>query len=243
MRALEWDGTSADRLTLMFDWWLDEKRVAGDEHLDDEFVASYEAKAHFDPSHDVQLLVDNGLTHRSTIVDFGAGTGTFACAVAQTGAEVFAVDPSPAMVKAARSKTALLPNLTVVQAGLLSYEHHGDPIGFVYSRNALHHLPEFWKVIALLRIADLLERDGILLLRDIAFDFAPSETTASLNAWLKAAPSDAATGYTRNDMAKHVREEFSTFSWLLEESLRNTGFEIIEKTVDRNVYAKYLCRR
>ena len=93
----------------MVDWWLDEQRVAGDEHLDDEFVASYETKTRFDPSQDVQLLVDNGLTHRSTIVDFGAGTGTFACAVAQTGAKVFAVDPSPAMVQAARSEGRTSP--------------------------------------------------------------------------------------------------------------------------------------
>ena len=97
-------------------------------------------------------------------------------------------------------------------------------------------------MLALLRIADLLERGGVLLLRDIAFDFAPSDTTASLNAWLEAAPSDEGTGYTLSDFAKHVREEFSTCTWLLDESLRNTGFEILEKAFDRNVYARYLCR-
>lgn len=39
-----------------------------------------------------------------------------------------------------------------VEAGFLTYEHTGDPPGFVHSRHALHHLPDFWNGVALARI-------------------------------------------------------------------------------------------
>ena len=36
---------------------------------------------------------------------------------------------------------------------ILTYEHEGDPPDAVLTRNALHHLPDFWKVAGLERIA------------------------------------------------------------------------------------------
>jgi hypothetical protein len=41
---------------------------------------------------------------------------------------------------------------------------HFDP---VYSRYALHHLPDFWKAIALTRAADLLRSGGVPRLWDV----------------------------------------------------------------------------
>jgi len=60
-----------------------------------------------------------------------------------------------------------------VQAGFLSYEHEGNAADIVYSRNALHHLPDFWKAVALERIAGILKPDGTPRLRDLVFDFDP----------------------------------------------------------------------
>src|SRR5215475_7731072 len=45
-----------------------------------------------------------------------------------------------------------LGNVEVLRAGFLSYEHAGPPADFVYSRYALHHLPDFWKAVALARL-------------------------------------------------------------------------------------------
>jgi SAM-dependent methyltransferase len=58
-----------------------------------------------------------------------------------------------------------------MRAGFLSYEHEGDPPDAVFTRNALHHLPDFWKAAALERIARLLRPRGVLLLRDIVYSF------------------------------------------------------------------------
>ncbi|MDJ0959076.1 MAG: class I SAM-dependent methyltransferase [Acidimicrobiia bacterium] len=227
----------------MVDWWPNDERFVGAEHLDATFVEAYDSKAQFDPTDDIDLLVRHGLARNATVIDLGAGTGTFAAAAAETGATVIAVDPSPAMAEAIRSKSGFYPNLVVVEAGMLSYQHDGEPVDFVYSRNALHQLPEFWKVIALQRIAQLLTDGGLFLLRDIVYDIPPHEIVPTIDGWLAAAPSDPASGYTRADLRTHIMSEYSTFSWLLESALQRTGFEIVHKSVRRSVYATYLCRR
>jgi len=127
---------------------LEELALAGPEHLDEAYVSGYDRKAGFDPGPDVELLRSLGLGPGSTVVDLGAGTGTFALAVAPYCERVVAVDVSPAMLDALSAKVAEhgATNVECVQAGFLSYEHSGAPPEFVYSRNALHHLPDFWKV-------------------------------------------------------------------------------------------------
>src|SRR5262245_32145565 len=75
-----------------------------------------------------------------------------------------------------------------VQAGFLSYQHEGAAPEFVYTRNALHHLPDFWKGVALTRIAGLLADDGILQLRDLVFSFDLSHLETGIADWLRALP-------------------------------------------------------
>lgn len=130
---------------------LGEIALAGPEHLDPAYVEGYDRKAAFDPSADLALLRELGLNADSTLVDLGAGTGTFALAAASECRRVIAVDVSPAMVARMQSKAAEhgITNVECVRAGYLSYRHTGVPADFIYTRNALHHLPDFWKAIAL----------------------------------------------------------------------------------------------
>jgi len=51
----------------------------------------------------------------------------------------------------------------------------------------------------------------------------------------------SATGYTRDDLAEHIRSEHSTFRWLLETAARRTGFEIVTVEFRRRVYGAYTC--
>jgi SAM-dependent methyltransferase len=123
----------------------DELALAGREHLDPAYVEGYDAKAAFDPAGDLAELRELGLDAEATLVDLGAGTGTFALAAAAVCRRVVAVDVSPPMVAALRSRAAGLENVEVVEAGFLTYRHMGAPAHFVYTRNALHHLPDAWK--------------------------------------------------------------------------------------------------
>jgi SAM-dependent methyltransferase len=225
---------------------LDELAFAGPEHLDPRYVEGYDEKARFDPDDDLALLRGLGLGARSTLVDLGAATGTLALAAASEATRVVAVDVSPAMVAAARAKAAARSATSVecVQAGFLGYEHTGEPADFVYSRNALHHLPDFWKAIALERIAALLRPGGVFRLRDIVFAFEPSEAATRIAAWLDTAAPRPELGWTRDELEAHVRDEHSTFSWLLEPMLERAGFEIEQADYGSlRIYAAYLCRK
>ncbi len=126
-----------------------------------------------------------------------------------------------------RAAQAGIGNLHAVRAGFLTYRHHGPRVDAIFTRNALHHLPDFWKAVALDRMAGLLRPGGILRLHDLIYDFGPEEAEAALDRWLGGGVDDPAIGYTAADFAEHVRTEFSTFRWLLEPILAATGFEII----------------
>jgi SAM-dependent methyltransferase len=137
-------------------WMLDELAHAGPEHLDPDFVAGYERKQGYpDPAEDLAVLAAHGLGATSTVVDLGAGTGRFSLAAARRFGQVTAVDISPAMLAALRERATAtgVANLACVQAGFLSYRHAGPPADAVYTRNALHQLPDFWLLEPMLAAA------------------------------------------------------------------------------------------
>ena len=224
-------------------WMFDELAHAGPEHLDPAFVAGYDRKSGADPSGDLAVLRRHGLTETSTLVDLGAGTGRLALAAAPHCRRVVAVDVSAAMLDFLRSRAAeaSITNVQCVRAGFLTYEHDGPPADAVYTRNALHHLPDFWKAMALRRIASILRPQGVLVVRDLIFDFRPSEADDVLAQWLDGAVNDPAEGYTREEFAEHVRSEHSTFRWLFEPMLVAAGFQIVEADFRRSVYGSYTC--
>jgi SAM-dependent methyltransferase len=155
-------------------WQFDEVAHAGPEHLDAGYVAAFDLKAQTDWSEEIATLLALGIGPASTIVGFGAGTGTFAEAIAGRVARVVSVDISPAMVATMQAR-----GLEAVRAGLLSYEHVGVPPDAIFSSNALRHLPDFWKAIALQRIARLLRPGGVLRLSDIIYSSPTGPMTST----------------------------------------------------------------
>jgi ubiquinone/menaquinone biosynthesis C-methylase UbiE len=225
---------------------FDELRHAGQEHLDPAFVAAYDRKARTDVNGDLEVLLAIGLSDRSTVMDIGAGTGTFALAAGLLCERVVAVDVSPAMLDALRAKLATsgLTNVECVRAGFLTFELPANTVDFAYSRNSLHHLPDFWKVIALRRIADVLRPGGVLRLRDLVYSFAPERADDVLETWLAQAPLNPKDGWTRQELETHIRDEHSTFSWLLERMLEQTGFAIEDVShAASQVFSAYTCRK
>jgi len=223
---------------------IDELAHAGPEHLDPAFVAGYDRKqGHPDPAEDLAAFEAHGLDASSAVVDLGAGSGQFALAAARRFGHVTAADVSPAMIALLRERAAAagLANLDCVQAGFLSYDHSGPPADGVHTRNALHQLPDFWKAVALDRIARMLRPGGVLRLRDLIYDFDPGEAPGIFQRWFDHAAVNPAEGYTGADYAEHIRTEFSTFRWLLEPMLAATGFEIVAADFAGRLYGAYTC--
>ena len=228
-------------------WMIDELAHAGPEHLDEGFIAGFDRKQGYpDAAADIAAFEAHGLGKTSSVVDFGTGTGQFAIPAAARFGRVIAVDVSPAMLSALRAKAkgtlsqADLPRLECVRGGFLSYSP-AAPVDGVYTRHALHQLPDFWKVTALRRIADLLRPGGVLRLVDLIYDFGPGETDAVFADWFANAATDPAAGYTAADYAEHIRTEYSTFRWLLEPMLAATGFEVADVSYKGRLYGAYTC--
>jgi ubiquinone/menaquinone biosynthesis C-methylase UbiE len=228
-------------------WRLDEVASAGRENLDAKHVALYDEKEDGGAAAEVELLQGLGLDARSTVIDLGAGTGQFALAVAERCRRVVAVDVSPVMLVRLQDKLAAasVSNVDVVSAGFLSYEHQGEPADVVYTRWALHHLPDFWKALALARMRTVLRPGGILRLSDIVYSFDLADADVRLEQWCSSLPELAVSEgeWTRPDIEEHVRDEHSTFTWLLEPMIERAGFRIEVRSVSVDqVFAEYIAR-
>lgn len=228
-------------------WLLDELATAGRENLDPDHVARYDDKEDANAAGELALLFEHGLDQQCEVVDLGAGTGQFTLAAAAVCARVVAVDVSPLMLARLRTKLAAsgLSNVEVVQAGFLTYEHRGRPADVVYSRWALHHLPDFWKSVALRRMRGFVRDGGLLRLSDVVYSFEPSDAEERIEAWCATLPTtaDGNSDWIRADIEEHLRDEHSTYSWLLEPMIDRSGFRIecTEYSPD-GFFADYLAR-
>lgn len=228
-------------------WVVDELAHAGRENRDAEHVARYDGKMDSGAAAELAALRDAGLSSDATVIDMGAGTGQFTLAAAAAVRRVIAVDVSPVMLDRLRAKLrdGGVGNVECVQAGFLTYEHRGEPADLVYSRLALHHLPDFWKARALVRMADMLKPGGVLRLSDVVYGFEPQEAEARLERWIsEMASDDVEGGWTRAELEEHVRDEHSTFTWLLEPMIEKAGFSIEQADYsDDRIFAHYRCLR
>lgn len=225
-------------------WYLNELAYAGPEHLDAEYVSAYDDKALVDWPVELAVLQRLGLNAASTLVDLGAATGALALAASPFCRRVVAVDVSPAMLAILRERAAAseFSNIEPVHAGLLSYEHAGEPADVVYTRHVMHHLPDFWKAIALRRMADALRPGGVLRLRDLIFSCDLASAKEVIDGWLGRASTTPGVGWNRAELETHLRDEYSLFSWLLEPMIEQAGFEITEADYDPSqIFAAYTC--
>jgi ubiquinone/menaquinone biosynthesis C-methylase UbiE len=233
------------KLETLRGWLIDETAHAGRENLDPEHVARYDAKESADAEAEVALLKELGLTRESLLLEFGPGTGQFTVAAAPRCGLLIAVDVSEPMLGQLQGKLTELAvdNVELVRAGFLTYAHRAAPADFIYSRFALHHLPDFWKAVALGRLRAMLSTGGLLRLWDVVYDFEPAEAMDRLEAWCATGGEAVEGEWARAELEEHIRDEHSTYTWLLEPMIERAGFAIeqAEHTPD-GICAKYVLR-
>ena len=187
-------------------------------------------------------LLDLGTDH--TVLDMGCGTGAFAVYVAERCKRIYAVDVSKPMLRCARrkAKKARLNNIEFHHGGFLTYDHQANPVDAIVSTVVLHHLPDFWKLAGLKRLAQMCKPGGKLYLFDVVFSFDMNDYESRLAQWVKS--TDERIGMMFAEEVKiHVREEYSTFDWIMEGFLERAGFIIETANYGNDLMAAYLCTR
>jgi ubiquinone/menaquinone biosynthesis C-methylase UbiE len=227
------------------DYTYDEFKHIGVDFDDVKEVEAFDIKQRTNPEQDRAFLSRLGVSGKDTLIDFGCGTGSLVCQAGLLCKKAHGVDVSRPMLEYAQQRCTKqgVRNVEFHHAGFLTYEHKEELLDFAVTKSALHHLPDFWKMIALQRIHAILKSGGIFYLGDGVYSFDPLEYRSALEEWINASGSDDGQSFTRTDFAMHVRDEFSTFTWILEGMLERAGFEILEKKYPAKVRARYICRK
>ncbi len=91
------------------------------------------------------------------------------------------------------------------------------------SKFALHHLPDFWKSLALLNMSHCLKKGGKLYFSDLVFTIPPAEYEVSINQMIEHMKKTASKSLVQETII-HIKEEFSTYDWIMEGLFKKTGF-------------------
>lgn len=226
-------------------WLYNEFHQIGTDFNDPAIVAAYDRKQQSSTVETAKALVTQLGIAKHTVIDLGCGTGTFAIQAALAGATVHAVDVSQLMLAVAQQKaiaTGVSDQIQFHHQGFLTYEHCAATADFITTQFALHHLPDFWKMVALLRIAAMLKKDGVFYLKDTIFSFVPTQYQLHITTWIQQA-NQTAQGWSADDFATHIREEYTTFTWIIERMINEAGFCLDMKNYPSQVIAEYICRR
>src|ERR1700759_4759043 len=220
------------------DWYYNERRQLG---LDSAVASIYDNHDDRDARARAALTM-LGVQPGWRIADIGCGNGVLACEAAELGAEVDAIDISPAMLALAKIQAGdRKVALRTQSAGLLSFAYQPDSYDLIVSEFTLHHLPEFWKAVAMSRIYDALKPGACFFLRDIVFVNMPDGAARSVEAWADFNIRNH--GFERDSVVTHMRDEHSTFGWVIERMLTDIGFTIVSADSHAPLHGTYVLRK
>lgn len=228
-------------------WIFDETKSVGVDYFDKNIANDYEQ--HHEKFRDFDKEATNivntlGLSNNSVVLDMGCGTGGLTIPLSKMCRHLYAVEPSDAMIDVVNKKieSLVISNITTIQGGLVSYEHKGDMLDAVILNIALHHLPDFWKQISLNKISQILKSGGKLFITDVVFSFNPLDYEKNINDWIDSMRATAG-DKTADEMIIHVKDEYSTWEWIMSGMLEKAGFSIDSNTEIMNNVRVYICTK
>src|SRR6266581_1962559 len=168
------------------DWYYNERRQIG---LDSAVASIYELDDDIDLRARAALGM-LGVQRGWRVADIGCGNGVLAVEAALQGAEVDAIDISPAML--ARIHAALKPGAN-------------------------------------------------FYLRDIVYASMPDGFERGVEAWADFNIKNH--DFARDSVVTHMRDEYSTFGWVMERMLTDAGFQLVSADYHAPLHGTYLLRK
>jgi cyclopropane fatty-acyl-phospholipid synthase-like methyltransferase len=142
-----------------------------------------------------------------------------------------------------KAEKAGITNMMFCRGGFLTYDHQADPVDALVSVAALHHLPDFWKLVGLRRAAQMLITGGRMHLFDVVFPSNRVDYTADFDRWVQSTAAQVGADFAA-EVETHIRDEHSTYDWVMEGFLRQAGFHIDSATYADDMFgATYLCTK
>ncbi|MGA9952229.1 MAG: class I SAM-dependent methyltransferase [Bradyrhizobium sp.] len=220
------------------DWYYNQRRKIG---LDSAVASIYDR--HDDSDLRARaLLTMLGVKPGWRIADIGCGNGVLVCEAALMGGEVDAIDISPAMLALAQiSARYRKVAIRTQSAGLLSFAYQPESYDLIVSEFALHHLPDFWKAVAMSRIFAALKPGANFYLRDIVFVRTPDGAERDVEEWAEFSITNH--DFNRDSVVTHMRDEYSTFGWVVERMLCDAGFVLTSVDYHAPLHGTYLLRK
>lgn len=228
-------------------WQYNEMQQVGTDYTDEAQVEAYDQRMQRlrDVKEETEAIIKSiNLKKNETILEIGTGTGSFAIEAAQHCKKVIAIDVSPKMLEFAQQKAQMIgiTNVEFDHAGFLTYGHAEEPLDAVVSQLALHHLPDFWKIIALRRIFEMLKEGGKFYLRDTVYSFDVDNYKNFFDCWIDGVKRVAGVELA-SDLEIAIREEYTTLDWIMESLLRRAGFYIDKADYSEGFMAVYVCTK
>ena len=228
-------------------WQYDEMQQVGTDYTDAAHVEAYDGQMQRlrDVKEETKGIIQSiNLKENMTILEIGTGTGSFAIEAAKHCSKVIAVDVSLPMLEFAQRKAKIqgINNIEFHNSGFLTYEHKGEPPDAVVSQMALHHLPDFWKMVALRRVSKMIKKGGKFYLKDIVYSFEVDNCEDFFNSCVEKIRQTAGDEFAC-DTETTVREEYATLGWIMEEMLKRAGFRVDEAEYFEGFIAAYLCTK
>lgn len=228
-------------------WQYDEMQQVGTDYTDVEAVKEYDARMWKlrNLQHEITDVVLNlELEEGHTVLELGTGTGDLAIGMAKYCKSVYATDVSPVMLEYAqgKAKTQGIDNVVFCHAGFLTFKHQGALLDAAVSQLALHHLPDFWKLVGLRRVSSFLKEGGKFYLRDIVYPSGIEDYEVFFRDWVSRTGQLAGRDVAW-DTETHIRSEYSTLDWIMEGLLKAADLTIDSVRRPEPFMAIYVCTK
>lgn len=231
----------------MAELYYDELKQVGVDYADKKQVEEYDAQ--MQKLRDIKKEIEEistavNLKAEQVIVEIGTGTGEFAIEASKYCKKVIALDVSKTMLDFAKEKAKKRGrnNIEFIHGGFLTFNLPGESVDAVITQLALHHLPDFWKMIALKRISEMLKDGGKLYLRDVVFPSNIEDYDDFFNNIINRLKID--TGAKIAEETKiHITEEYSTLDWIMESLLTRAGLTIDMANYFNRFLVTYICTK